>query len=437
MMKLNYKRTTLIGLAFMSILCFWQFYDQVIPYLLENVFGLKTMAANSIMAIDNVLAIFMLPLFGALSDRTHTRLGKRTPYILFGTLAAVALLVAMAFTVETRSFPAFFFCLVGLLVVMSIYRSPAVAYMPDVTPKPLRSKANAVINLVGYIGGIFATLMMTLLLKSRKQADGTSLYAEGQSFLPIFFVIAGFMLLVVLVMVATVKETRLLSDTAAEMERDETPAPAGGKTRLEPAVRRSLILILFSVFLWFMAYNAVTTAFSRYCANVWGTDLGTSASYLTVATVAAIASFLPLGFLSGKVGRKKTVLLGIVLMTACYGAAIFIRQPSVVMYVIFGLVGMGWAAINVNSFPMVVEMSSSGDVGRYTGLYYTFSMAAQIATPLLSALLIDTLGLGYRALFPYAVVFSVLSFVTMSQVRHGDSRPQPPDNKLELFDQQD
>lgn len=447
-MKLNYKRTTLIGLAFMSILCFWQFYDQVIPYLLENVFGLKTMAANSIMAIDNVLAIFMLPLCGALSDRTRTPLGKRTPYILFGTLAAVTLLVCMGFTVERRAFPAFFGCLVALLVVMSVYRAPAVAYMPDVTPKPLRSKANAVINLVGYLGGIFATLMMSLLLKSSKQADGTSLYAQDQSFLPIFLVVAAFMLVAVLVQTVFLRENRLLTQTRAEMPPEDTQPAAqpgaaadtvqsGEKARLEPAVRRSLILILLSVFLWFMAYNAVTTAFSRYCANVWGTDLGTSAGYLTVATVVAIVSFLPLGFLSGRLGRKKTVLLGIVLMTLCYGAAILVTRPSVAMYAIFGLVGVGWAAINVNSFPMVVEMSSSSDVGRYTGLYYTFSMAAQIATPLLSALLIDTLGLGYRALFPYAVVFSALSFCTMSLVRHGDSRPRQPQDKLEFFDTQD
>ena len=429
-MKLNYKRTVLIGLSFMAILAFWQFYDQVVPYLLENVFGLKTFAANAIMSIDNVLAIFMLPLFGAISDRTSTRLGKRTPYILFGTIASVILLVTLGIFNEQRSFWGFMFTLMAVLVVMAVYRTPAVAYMPDVTPKPLRSKANAIINLVGYIGGIFATVVMMFMLKSEKTADGSSVYSDDQSFLPVFLVIAGFMLVAVLVQTFALRENKL-----PHVEDDPEQVTAGGK--MPKDVKVSLVLILLSVFLWFMAYNAVTTAFSRYCVEIWGADLGTSSSYLLVATVAAIAAFVPLGFLSSKIGRKKAVLLGITLMTACYLIAIFIKQQTPLMYAIFGLVGVGWASINVNSFPMVVEMSSGSDVGKYTGFYYTFSMAAQITTPLLSGFLIDNLGWGYSVLFPYAVLFSALSFVTMLFVRHGDSKPQQKASVLENFDVED
>ena len=433
-MKLNNKRTVLIGLSFMSILAFWQFYDQVIPYLLENVFGLQTLSANAIMAIDNVLAIFMLPLFGAISDRTHSRLGKRTPYILYGTVAACILMVLLALFERAVSFPGFFVCLVLLLVVMSIYRSPAVAYMPDVTPKPLRSKANAIINLVGYIGGIFATVMMMLLLHSEKAADGTTIYAENQSFVPIFLVIAGFMLVTVLIMVCSINENKLLDEVRGELgDAEDEQASASGE-KLPRAVRRSLILILLSVFLWYAAYNAVTTAFSRYCAAIWNVDLGASSGYLLVATVAAIAAFVPLGFLSSAIGRKKSILFGIVLMAACYALAITIRKPSALMYVIFALVGIGWASINVNSFPMVVEMSKAGDVGKYTGYYYTFSMAAQIITPILSGWCITKMG--YQTLFPYAVIFSLLAFVTMSFVRHGDNRPEAKKG-LEAFEDLD
>lgn len=429
-MKLNYKRTVLIGLSFMAILSFWQFYDQVVPYLLENVFGLKTFAANAIMSIDNVLAIFMLPLFGAISDRTNTRLGKRTPYILFGTIASVILLVVLGVFNEMRSFWGFMFTLMAVLVVMAIYRTPAVAFMPDVTPKPLRSKANAIINLVGYLGGIFATVVMMFMLKSETRADGSSVYSEDQSFLPVFLVIAGFMLVAVLVQTFSIRENKLphVEDTPDEVT-------VGGKMASD--VKVSLILILASVFLWFMAYNAVTTAFSRYCVEVWGADLGTSSSYLLVATVSAIAAFVPLGFLSSKIGRKKAVLLGITLMTVCYLIAIFIKAQTPLMYAIFGLVGIGWASINVNSFPMVVEMSNGSDVGKYTGFYYTFSMAAQITTPLLSGLLIDNLGWGYEVLFPYAVLFSGLSFMTMLFVRHGDSKPLKKASMLESFDVED
>lgn len=433
-MKLNYKRTVLIGFAFMAILAFWQFYDQVIPYLLEQSFGLSTFAANSIMAIDNILAIFMLPLFGAISDRTHTALGKRTPYILFGTLASVALLVALGFFNEFRYFWGFMITLFLLLFTMAVYRTPAVAYMPDVTPKPLRSKANAIINLVGYIGGIFATIVMMFMLRSDKNAAGESVYAADQSFLPVFLVIAAFMLVAVLIMVLTVKENKVLAETNVTDDGTEDTSSGGKMPR---SVFKSLVLMLLSVFLWYMAYNAVTTAFSRYCVNVWGTDLGMSSSYLLVATISAIIAFVPLGFLSSAVGRKKTILIGVLLMTACYASAIFIREQTPVMYAVFGLVGIGWAAINVNSFPMVVEMSSGSDVGKYTGVYYTFSMAAQITTPLLSGLLIDNLGFGYNVLFPYAVLFSALSFVTMLFVKHGDAKPVKKASVLENFDTED
>ncbi len=433
MKKLNYKLTILIGFAFMSILAFWQFYDQVIPYLLENVFGLKTFAANAIMSIDNVLAIFMLPLFGAISDRTHTRLGRRTPYILFGTLAAVVLMVVMAFFEEARHFYGFIISLVLILIVMAIYRTPAVAYMPDVTEKPLRSKANAIINLVGYLGGIFATVVMMFMLKSDTNASGETVYSQEQSFLPVFLVIAGFMLVTVLIMVFTVKENKVVAE--ANIQDEPEQVQTGGKMPRD--VLKSLILILVSVFLWFMAYNGVTTSFSRYCVNVWGVDLGTSSSFLLTATIAAIVAFVPLGFLSGWVGRKKTVLIGITLMTVCYAIAILIQEQTPVMYLIFGLVGIGWAAINVNSFPMVVEMSTGSDVGKYTGFYYTFSMAAQITTPLLSGWLIDSLGWGYTVLFPYAVLFSVLSFITMLFVKHGDTKPVKRASLLENFDVED
>ncbi len=421
-MKLDYKKTVLISFAFMSILCFWQFYDQVIPYLLESKFGLKTFTANIIMSIDNILAIFMLPLFGAISDKTHTRLGKRTPYILFGTIFAVALMCVLAYFVKIINLVGFLVSLIALLVVMAVYRTPAVAYMPDITPKPLRSKANAVVNLVGYIGGIFATVVMMFMLKSDKTSSGESVYSSNQSFVPVFLVIAGFMLVSVVVMCLLVNENKEVEKANIEDEKETSAENKDGK--LSGGELKSLVLILVSVFLWYAAYNAVTTAFSRYCVNVWNTDLGTSSGYLLVATVVAIASFVPLGFLSNKFGRKSTVLFGVVLMALCYAGAFFITSKTPIMYLVFAVVGVGWAAINVNSFPMVVELSSNANVGKYTGYYYTFSMAAQIVTPMLSGYIIDNMGFGYKALFPYSAIFMIVAFITMSFVKHGDSKPQ-------------
>lgn len=425
-MKLNVKRTVLIGLAFMSILSFWQMYDQVIPYILENTFSLSTLQANSIMSIDNILAIFMLPLFGAISDKTRSPLGKRTPYILFGTVVAAFLLILLGIFTSAEKLIPFLVVLFLLLFTMSTYRTPAVAYMPDVTPKPLRSKGNAIINLVGYIGGIFSTVLMMFLLKSSKNEAGETVYDAGQSFLPLFIIIASFMLLCVLILVLSIRENKLIRETKGEMtdEENEDENRNQSNSKLPKEVFKSLVLILLSVFLWFMAYNAVTTAFSRYCVEILGSDLGTSSGYLLTATIAAIAAFVPLGLLSDKLGRKKTVLLGITAMTVCYAIAIFLRSSSPIIYLLFSIVGIGWAAINVNSFPMVVEMARGSDVGKYTGFYYTFSMAAQITTPLLSGFLIDNLASGYKILFPYAVFFSAASLVTMTMVRHGDTAKQ-------------
>lgn len=428
-MKLNYKRTILIGFAFMAILAFWQFYDQVIPYLLEVKFGRDVFESKVFMAMDNVLAVFMLPLFGKLSDNTRTRLGKRTPYILYGTIASVILICVLAYFESKNNFWGFIIVLMALLIAMATYRSPAVAYMPDVTEKPLRSKGNAIINLVGYIGGIFATILMMFMLNGgEKYIENGELkikYPESLSFTPVFIIIAAFMLVAVLIMVFTVNENKVLAETNIKDEEEE----GGEKKKLSKQVLCSLVLILTSVLLWYTAYNGVTTSFSMYCFNIWGIDLGASSMLLTVATVAAIAAFVPLGILSSKIGRKKAVLLGIVLMTVCYTVAIFVNADVAtkspwLMYLMFGIIGIGWASINVNSFPMVVEMCTGSDVGKYTGYYYTFSMAAQIVTPLLSGWLIKTLPMGYKILFPYAVIFSAASFITMCFVRHGDSKPE-------------
>ncbi len=271
-------------------------------------------------------------------------------------------------------------------------------------------------------------MVMMFMLKSETNAAGEKVYSSNQSFTPVYLIIAGFMLVAVLVMVLAVNENKVLKETNIHDDEEQEQNTNG---KMERPVFISLVLILVSVLLWYMAYNAVTTAFSRYCVNIWGVDLSTSSSYLLLATVSAIAAFVPLGFLSSRFGRKKMVLAGVALMTVCYLIAIFLRQETPIMYAIFALVGIGWASINVNSFPMVVEMSRGSDVGKYTGLYYTFSMAAQIVTPLLSGLLIDKLSLGYNILFPYAVFFSATAFVTMSFVRHGDSRPEAKTAVLE------
>ena len=503
-MKLNYKRIILVGFAFFLIQAFWQAYDNTIPMILTNKFGMSQAWSGAIMALDNVLALFMLPLFGAISDKHHSKWGRRTPFIVVGTLIAAVMLIALSFVdnaqlhhisdvaaiddpaaletiydreadetlltpggqkfVLSRQFtkeeftqirsqitvdgaavtnpdytnyvmPArqacawdatakspvtlvfFIALLLVILVSMSVFRSPAVALMPDVTLKPLRSKANAVINLMGSAGGI---LVLVLGMVFATSAVRNSL----MSYTGYFAVIAAIMLAALVVFMLTVRE----NEWAAEMQQqsvelglEDKEEAATGERKLSVDEVKSLIFLLLSIVLWFFGYNAVTSKYSVYASNILHKDYNLT---LIIAQAAAIISYLPVGFIASKVGRKKTILAGVVMLTAAFTTASFMsaESPTMLMNAMFALAGIAWATINVNSFPMVVEMCSGGNVGKYTGFYYTASMAAQVATPMLSGLLMDRMGM--HVLFPYAAAFTALAFVTMLFVRHGDSKPE-------------
>ena len=436
-MKLNYKRTFFIGLAFLSISAFWQMYDNVVPLILQRSFHLNEAVTGAIMAADNVLAVVLLPLLGALSDKVDTPFGKRTPFIVGGTALAVFFMMLLPMADNSRNLPLFVISLGAVLVSMGLYRSPAVALMPDLTPKPLRSKANAVINLMGAVGGVCSLVMIKVLVGKGDTPDYTAL----------FIGVAALMVLAVLVLIFVVREKKMLAIVAKEYPEEyqeepvaETKAAAksaevAAKTELPKEVKRSLIFILLSILFWFAAYNAVTTAFSRYATTVWGLEGGGYADCLLIATVAAIISYIPIGIIASKIGRKKSIMIGLVLMLACYAMASFMVVYNPIIILGFVLIGMGWAAISVNSLPMVVEMCSSADLGKYTGLYYTFSMSAQIVTPILSGILLQYVS--YRTLFPYACFFTVAALITMSQVRHGDSKPEAKKSALENFDVED
>ena len=430
-MKLNYKRTMLVGFAFLSICAFWQLYDNVIPLILKNTFHMKDSLVGVVMAMDNVLALFLLPFFGKLSDKCHTKLGRRTPFILGGTAAAVILMNILPYADNHEKLLLFVIPLGLLLIAMGTYRSPAVALMPDVTPKPLRSKANAIINLMGALGGVFTLGVTGLLVHAG--ATGRNDYTM------LFLAVSLLMAISVIVLVLTVRENKLAAEVAAMETDEEKEAEAEEKKEsgkafgeLAPDVRRSLWLILFSVAFWFMGYNAVTSAFTRYMQVQWGYDIKAASLCLMVATVGAVLSYLPVGILSSKFGRKKLIQAGVILLAVCFATAGLFTAFHPTVYVVFALVGVAWAMINVNSYPMVVEISKSGDVGKYTGYYYTFSMAAQIITPILSGLLLE--HVGYQTLMPYATVMVAISFVTISLARHGDNKPEPPKSKLEAFD---
>ncbi len=422
-MKLNYKKVIFTGFAFFLICAFWQAYDNVIPLILTNKFGMNQTWSGVIMALDNLFALFLLPLFGALSDKTNTKFGRRTPYIFIGTICAVLVFIFLPL-IDTLWL--FILALLLVLLSMSIFRSPAVALMPDVTCKPYRSKANAVINLMGTAGGMIVLVFGTIFKTSEEHKT---------DFFPYILATAGLMLLGLIVFLLTVREKKWAAEMIEDAEKyfpdkeEEERETVGGKLTKSQVV--SLVLILASVALWYMGYNAVTSKYSLYATNVLGHDYNLT---MMIAQGAAIVAYIPVGLVASKMGRKKTVLIGVALLFTAFLTAAFMRKGSspIIMYTLFALAGIGWATINVNSFPMVVELAKSSDTGRYTGFYYTASMAAQTLTPVLSGVIMDAAG-NMLPLFFYAAAMVGGSFLTMLFVRHGDSKPEKLQNKIEAF----
>ena len=508
-MKLNYKRTILVGFAFFLIQAFWQAYDATIALTLTNKFGMDQFWSGVVMALDNILALFLLPLFGAFSDRCKSKSGRRSPFIRIGTIIAAIALVLLSFadnlqlkqidkvsnvddpaalsviydtqkdkTLMTpngteftlqEQFPdkddflairsandaevkgnrdessrpytnyvvparqayaadatannptyliAFIVILLILLVAMGIFRSPAVALMPDVTIKPLRSKGNAVINLMGSAGGILVLVLGMGFAFNISGAKNAMMSYTGY-----FSVIATVMLAALFIFHTKVKEPLWAAEMEADtirygIEEDEEEKPKEAQ-KMSREQKRSLLLILLSVALWYFGYNAVTSKYSVYASNILIKDYSLT---MLIAQGAAIVAYLPAGMIASKIGRRKSILAGVVMLTVSFLVASFMRagSPDVLMYAMFALAGIAWATINVNSFPMVVELCSGANVGKYTGFYYTASMAAQTLTPMLSGYLMD--NIADTALFPYATVFVALAFVTMFFVKQGDAK---------------
>ena len=428
-MTLNYKRVICVGFAFFIITAFWQAYDKTIPLVLTYKFGMSQTLSGVIMAFDNVLAVFLLPLFGALSDKSRSKLGKRTVFILFGTIFATISFIFLPLIGNVWLFVVVLFL---TLLSMATFRSPAVALMPDVTCKPLRSKGNAIINLVGTVGGL-VVLGLGLFVKVGEQTmDNLMTY---------YLLVCGILLLGLIIFLFTVKENKwadqMLEDTKKFYPEDDVIhelSPSSSK-KLSKAELKSLLFILGSVALWYMGYNAITSKYSLYADKVLHQSYDLT---LLIAQAAAIVSYLPVGVIATKIGRKKTILAGVAMLATAFFFAIFIRSTSspVIMYVLFSLAGIGWATINVNSFPMVVELASGGDVGKYTGWYYAASMSAQVLTPILSGVIMDLAG-NMLPLFPYACICVAFAFVTMLMVKHGDSKPIKKGSMLESFNVED
>ncbi|HIY98784.1 MAG TPA: MFS transporter [Firmicutes bacterium] len=531
-MKLDFKRTLFVGFAFMGIMCFWEVYDYIMPLILQRIFGMSYTEYGVIMALDNMLAIFLLPLFGHLSDKRNSRMGRRTTFILWGTILAVAFMICMAVvehveyglvtqidmddpnavydyvvrygsnwtgkekasmdafvagwqnadiqtwfnglkdgTIELTSdqnaiynsnfltpfyetqrliaarvrgenvglLVAFIIMLLAVLVAMASYRSPAIALMPDVTPKPLRSQANALITFMGGAGGLISIIIYTvynMLAPERYSA----------SHIWLFVVLGAIMLIMLIAFMAVVRENKFVQMRYDEEKRwnvvDEEEVhcnePLGKEKRL------SFFLILATVFMWFMGWNAIKSHLTTYATTI----LKFEDSFVSVINIlngagGAIA-LLPVALLAAKFGRKKTILMGVVIAVCAFIPCIFFNDSMdkiglmIGFTVCFLVAGFGLVIINVNTLPMVTELAKGSNVGQYTGYYYVASMTAQAITPIVGGAILDHTGDDQKGLlFVYGIACIAVAFVTMFFTKHGDNRPERKKKVIEYFGEEE
>lgn len=549
-MKLDYKKTIKVGLAFAVIMVFWTAYDYVIPLLLENTYGLSNMMRGLIMGLDNLLSLFLLPLFGKISDKSTSKYGRRTPFIVIGTVISAILIIFVPVasnsqlkeatalreritdtTVEgytytdhngvtydaeslysmlyregeknsdycdrsyfkgteaeyleialnpyelnedgeleytdeynmyvktginsfasdqinetiTKKEPAsliiYMTILLIVLIAMATFRSPAVALMPDVTPKPLRSQANAMINLVGGVGGAIAFLIYTI-----------TLLINPTGYIAIFVAVGAAMIILLALFLWLVNEKKLVKeceDLCAEYgisndDEDDVPAKSEDNQELltaDPQKAKksrfiSLMLILASIFMWFMGYNAISSNLSIYVTKTLGLSSGIGGIISGVSMGISAVAFIPVGVLATKIGRRKSIMLGWALAILSFILIFFFAgSPSsyaMYLFTVFYLIaGFGLIIANVNTFPMVVELSTSDTVGKYTGYYYAATMSAQAITPFIAGAIMDAWGTKY--LFLYSTICVVIAVALMFFVKHGDSKAIPPKSKLEYL----
>ena len=468
-LKLNYKRTFIIGFAFFGILLLWQVYDSWCPTFLTELFKEALGAATIeevqylvgiMMALDNLAALIMLPIFGALSDKTHTKIGKRMPYILVGTFCCA---VAFPFV------PVFFHFhnLGGTIAMMAIvvffammYRNPAVSLMPDITPKPLRSKANGIINIMGYIGGAFATVVGIVFVLSSYLGVDSSNWLNGTANIWLieapFLVASVLMIISALVLFFLINENKVEEEVKPEMELGEKLAQVENSVAhddekpMSKANKIMLFLILGAEFLWFMADNGIGTFMGNYTLYYLHCETSSNMINTIVGGVGSVVGFLIGGILAGKIGRKWTIMSGLGLTTVSLlvwlilSLSIPVTIPEegynsfpIYLYFIWAIKGFGMSLVHVNSYPMVVELCSSKKVGRFTGFYYASSMAAQTITPVALGSLLLLESFSFQLLPVYALVLVAVAAIIFMFVKNIKIKKEKVKKGLEALDVDD
>jgi MFS family permease len=392
--KLNVKTTLLLSFGFFASSIAWSVYNSFVPQILES-FVSSTALIGLIMTFDNVFGVIFQPLFGRWSDKTRSRFGRRMPYIFIGLPICAAAFIMIPRMSSLWSLMAM---LIVFTFVMSAWRSPVVALMPDLTPGPLRSQANGIVNFMGGVGSLLAFLV------------GGILFRIGGFPLP-FLMSALLMLLALAVLALFVREPK----QAYEPDPEQKAVPG---VTLDKHEKKSLLLILFGVFFWFSGYNAVETFFTLYATNTLGMDAGGAAMTLAFFSLTFLSFAVPAGFIGAKIGRRRAILIGLTGIIILFFPMIFIADIWLTRACLF-FGGLCWAMVNINSLPMVVSLSGDAKIGTYIGYYYFFSFSSQIVSPILFGFIRDLTG-NYQVLFVYACVAFTLAMASLFFVRHGE-----------------
>nr|MDO8111898.1 MFS transporter [Candidatus Sigynarchaeota archaeon] len=436
--KLDYKKTFLIGFGFLTTAA-WRLYNIKIPlvlYYFLPVFSWSDFIVGVVMVIDNIIAIVLQPYFGSLSDRTKSKFGKRMPYIMIGIPAAVLAFVMMPFAPNVAVLLVLIFC---FDLAMAFYRSPVVALMPDLTPSEVRAKGNAIINLMGGVGTIGSFLVGSVLL----DYDPSGATA--------FSVVGIIMLVSLVIVVLTVNEQKITAEMTAKYGadfasdrtsikdfrvKDAEKVDAGVKKGIFQRIKesdtvmifrekdKSALFMLLAIFSWYMTINAVETFFSTYAVNILGISPGGASTLMLITPVTFIVFAIPAGIISEKIGRRKTIKIGIVIILATIFMFIFVRDFTILLS-LFVIYGIAWSMMNINSITVVWQLAPNGKIGAYTGVYYLFSEASAILSPVvvgfIFSLAYDVMGiLRYTLLFPYAFGFLILALIFMFKVKRGE-----------------
>lgn len=395
--RLDMAKTFLIGLGFFSSSLLWSVYNSFVPLILRG-FVSSTTLIGSIMTIDNLFGVIFQPLFGTISDRTRTRIGKRMPFIIIGAPICGFL---FALIPGMNSLPALMAVVILFNFIMSVWRSPMIALMPDLTPETQRSQANGIINLMGGVASILAFLV------GGKLAD---LYGRAAT----FQMAAGFLLIAVVILFLFVKEKPIDGGTiesAAALVAEDKPKIGGfgAFMRLDTERKRALTLILLAIFFWFCAFNAVETFFTSYATVTFGLSDGAASMTLAFFSVSFVAFAIPAGFLGGKIGRRRTILIGLLGLIAVFLPMNFVSDLMFVRVLLL-MGGCFWAFVNINSLPTVLNFAAEAELGTFTGYYYFFSFSAAIVSPILFGLIRDISG-TFATLFIYAPVCFALAVI--------------------------